>query len=433
MTSYIVLKYRSDSVRSMAIMKNFTRLGIIFFASSLFASAQEFRSLFNGKDLTGWKGTGYEVVDGTIVCTPKGKNLITDERFSRYILDFEFRLPPGGNNGLALHYPGTGDSAYVGMECQILDDTSDQYKDLKDYQFHGSLYTLLPAKRGQLKPQGEWNHERVTVLANTVKVEVNGLVVLETNLEDLEKKFPKHQGIKRRSGHIGWCGHGDAVAFRNIKIAEMPPTPNTDELVKQGFKPLFDGKSLEHWKVDAGSENHWVAANGVLKYDGNSTAKIKDLWSVKPYGDFTMVLDWRWNGLGSVMNRPVINAAGDETGETLQVEELDSGIYLRGDSKSQVNLWNWPVGSGEVYGYRINKKLAPEIRAGVTPKQKADRPVGEWNHMEITMKGDRLTVVLNGKKVIENAQLPGVAATGPVGLQHHGSSLDFANIWIKEL
>ncbi len=414
-------------------MKNFTRWGIILLSSSLFSSAQEFRSLFNGKDLTGWKGEGYEVVDGTIVCTPKGKNLITEERFSRYILDFEFRLPPGGNNGLALHYPGTGDSAYVGMECQILDDTSDQYKDLKDYQFHGSLYTLLPAKRGHLKPQGEWNHERVTVMANTVKVEVNGTVVLETNLEDLEKKFPKHQGIKRRSGHIGWCGHGDAVAFRNIKIAEMPPTPNTEELAKEGFKPLFDGKSLEHWKVDAGSENHWVPANGVLKYDGKSTAKVKDLWSVKPYGDFTMVFDWRWNGLGSVMNRPVINAAGDETGETLQVEELDSGVYLRGDSTSQVNLWNWPVGSGEVYGYRINKKLAPEIRAGVTPKEKADRPVGEWNHMEITMKGDRLTVILNGKKVIENAQLPGVAATGPVGLQHHGSSLDFANIWIKEL
>lgn len=414
-------------------MRNFTCLGIALLASTFFSTAQEFRSLFNGKDLTGWKGDGYKVENGTIVCTPKGKNLITEERFSRYILDFEFLLPPGGNNGLALHYPGTGDSAYVGMECQILDDTSEKYKDLKDYQFHGSLYTLLPAKRGHLKPQGEWNHERVTVMANTVKVEVNGTVVLETNLEDLEKKFPKHQGIKRRSGHIGWCGHGDAVAFRNIKIAEMPPTPNTEELVKQGFTPLFDGKSLESWKVDAGSEDHWVPANGVLKYDGKSTAKVKDLWSVKPYGDFTMVLDWRWNGLGSVMNRPVINAAGDETGETLQVEELDSGIYLRGDSKSQVNLWNWPVGSGEVYGYRINKKLAPEIRAGVTPKEKADRPVGEWNHMEITMKGDRLTVVLNGKKVIENAQLPGVAATGPVGLQHHGSSLDFANIWIKEL
>jgi hypothetical protein len=414
-------------------MNTFTRLGSLLLASSLLASAQDFRSLFNGKDLSGWKGEGYEVVDGTIVCTPKGTNLITTGRYSRYILDFEFRLPPAGNNGLALHYPGSGDAAYVGMECQILDDTHEKYKDLKDYQFHGSLYTLQPAKKAHLKPVGEWNHERVTVMANTVKVELNGTVILEANLDDLEKKFPKHQGVKRRSGHIGWCGHGDAVAFRNIKIAELPPAPNTDELVKEGFKPLFDGTSLEHWKVEPGSESHWVPANGVLKYDGDSKATIKDLWSVKSFGDVTMVLDWRWNGLGQVMNRPVINAAGDETGETLQVEELDSGIYLRGDSKSQVNLWNWPAGSGEVYGYRTNKSLPPAIRAGVTPKEKADRPVGEWNHMEITMKGDRLTVVLNGKKVIENAQLPGVAAKGPVGLQHHGSSLDFANIWIKEL
>lgn len=407
--------------------------GFCLLASTLVMQAQEFRSLFNGKDLTGWKGVGYDVVDGTIISTSTGKNLITEEHFSHYILDFEFRLPPGGNNGLALHYPGTGDSAYVGMECQILDDTSEKYKDLKDYQFHGSLYTLLPAKKGHLKPVGEWNHERVTVLGNTVKVELNGVVINEANLDDLEKKFPKHQGIKRRSGHIGWCGHGDAVAFRNIMIADQAPTADAETLKKDGFTPLFDGKSLENWKVESGSEGHWVPANGVLKYDGLSTAQIKDLWSAKSYGDFTMVFDWRWSKPGSVMNRPVINAEGNETGETLQVEELDSGVYLRGNSKSQVNLWNWPVGSGEVYGYRTNKNLPPAVRAGVTPKEKADRPLGDWNRMEITMKGDKLTVVLNGKKVIDNAQLPDLPATGPVGLQHHGSPLDFANIWIKEL
>lgn len=414
-------------------MTHFARISLGLLASSLLSQAQEFRPLFNGKDLTGWKGNGYEVVDGTIVCTPKGSNLMTEDRFSHYILDFEFRLPPGGNNGLGIHYPGAGDAAYVGMELQILDDTAEKYKDLKDYQFHGSIYTMLPAKKGHLKPVGEWNHERVTVMGNSVKVELNGTVITDANLDELEQKFPKHQGVKRRSGHISWCGHGDPVAFRNIKIADLAPAANTEEWKKQGFTPLFDGKSLEAWKVEAGSEGHWVPTNGVLKYDGKSTAKVKDLWSVKPFGDFTMVLDWRWNGPGPVMNRPVINAEGNETGETLKVEELDSGVYMRGNINSQVNLWNWPVGSGEVYGYRTNKGLPAEVRAGVTPKEKADRPVGEWNHMEITMKGDRLTVVLNGKKVIDNAQLPGVKPTGPVGLQHHGSSIDFANIWIKEL
>jgi UPF0288 family protein (methanogenesis marker protein 3) len=98
-----------------------------------------------------------------------------------------------------------------------------------------------------------------------------------------------------------------------------------------------------------------------------------------------------------------------------------------------VNLRNWTVGSGEVYGYRIDRKMSAEVRAGVTPKKKADAPLGQWNRMKITMKGDRLTVELNGETVIENAQLPGVPEEGPVGLQHHGQAIDFANLWIKEL
>jgi hypothetical protein len=111
----------------------------------------------------------------------------------------------------------------------------------------------------------------------------------------------------------------------------------------------------------------------------------------------------------------------------------DSGIYLRGNSKSQVNMWSWPIGSGEVYGYREDRSVAPEVRAGVTPRVKADKPLGEWNRFIITMKGDRLTVVLNGQTIIENAQLPGVPARGPIALQHHGDPIQFANIYIKEL
>jgi hypothetical protein len=133
------------------------------------------------------------------------------------------------------------------------------------------------------------------------------------------------------------------------------------------------------------------------------------------------------------MKRPVIGFDGKETGQQVEVQELDSGIYLRGNSKSQVNLWNWPCGSGEVYGYRTDKSQPAAVIAGVTPKAKADKPVGEWNRTMITMKGDQLTVTLNGQTVIENAQLPGVAAKGKIALQHHGSHIDFANIWIKEL
>lgn len=104
-----------------------------------------------------------------------------------------------------------------------------------------------------------------------------------------------------------------------------------------------------------------------------------------------------------------------------------------GQTTSQVNLWNWTVGSGEVYGFRTNLKMPAEVRAQVTPKMKADRPIGEWNRTMITMKGNLLTVSLNGRAVIENAQLPGVSARGPIGLQSHGAAIDFANLWIKEL
>ncbi len=111
----------------------------------------------------------------------------------------------------------------------------------------------------------------------------------------------------------------------------------------------------------------------------------------------------------------------------------DSGIYLRGSSKSQVNIWCWPVGSGEVYGYRTDKSMSPEVRAGVTPKTYADNPIGQWNRFIITMRGDRLTVDLNGQQVLHEAQLPGVAPRGPIALQHHGDPIEFANILIREL
>ena len=388
------------------------------------------RPLFNGKDLSGWKGEGYVVENGAIVCTPQGRNLITEETFANFVLDFEFQLAPGANNGLGIHYPGTGDSAYTGMELQILDSTAPQYKDLKDYQFHGGLYTLAPAKQGFLKPVGEWNHERVTVMGPALKEELNDEIILRANLDDLGSRFPDHQGVKRRAGHIGWLGHGDRVAFRNIRIAELPPAANTTATQAAGFTRIFDGNSLKGWKHTPAVSN-WKAVDGILKHNGQP-GPVNDLWTEKSYADFTLVCDWRWSGRGPMKAQPVVMPDGSENGRA-EIEELDSGIYLRGNSKSQVNLWNWTVGSGEVYGYRTDPALPAAVKAGVTPKVRADRPTGEWNRTMITLKGDRLTVTLNGKVVIDNAQLPGVPATGPIGLQHHGAAIDFANLWIKKL
>lgn len=128
----------------------------------------------------------------------------------------------------------------------------------------------------------------------------------------------------------------------------------------------------------------------------------------------------------------VLNADG--TAKEVEVSDAgDSGIYLRGSSKSQVNIWCWPLGSGEVYGYRTDKTQPADVRAGVTPKVRADKPIGEWNRFEITMRGDRLTVVLNGQQVLEDARLPGVPARGPIAPQHHGDAIEFANVYVKEL
>ena len=410
-------------------MKIIHSLSLGLALGALASAADEFtqRPLFNGKDLSGWIGEGYVVEDGSIICTPEGKNLVTEQTFSNFILDFDFKLPPGGNNGLGIHYPGTGDGAYVGLELQILDNTDPQYKDLKDYQFHGSLYTLAPAKKSGLKPVGEWNHERVTVLDSEVTVELNGEIILREDLAKLSAQHPKHEGVKRRAGHIAWLGHGDSVAFRNIRIAEFPPAANPEGSATAGFTPLFNNRNLDGWKH--GNSQEWIASNKIIKHSGRS-GKPADLWTEKEYGDCTIVFDWRWSGRGPMISQPTVMPDGSENGRS-EIEELDSGIYLRGNTKSQVNLWNWTVGSGEVYGYRTDSSQPAEVKAGVTPKTKADRPLGEWNHTMITLKGDRLSVSLNGRVVVENAQLPGIPARGAIGLQHHGAAIDFANLSIK--
>ena len=204
-----------------SIMKTKSLISL-FLVSVCFAQGKEAVSLFNGKDLAGWKNANYIVEDGVLVC--KGGNLVTEKQYTNYIFEFDFLLPPGGNNGLGIHYSGSGDAAYSGMELQILDNSHPRYSKLKDYQFHGSLYTLQAAKRGHLKPVGEWNHEKVTVDGPLVKVELNGVVILNANLDELNKQKPKHKGAQRRSGHICFCGHGAPVKFKNITIKELPAT-----------------------------------------------------------------------------------------------------------------------------------------------------------------------------------------------------------------
>jgi hypothetical protein len=192
-----------------------------------------FQPLFNGKDLTGWTGAvnDYQVVDGVLQCKPGHHgNLLTEETFDNFVVRLEFKLPPGGNNGLAIRAPlSNSELAYAGMELQVLDDSAPQYADLYDYQYHGSLYGLAPATRGYLRPVGKWNYQEVTVNGDHISVCLNGFEILNVNVAEVREKplsGKEHPGAWRTSGHFGFCGHHDPVAFRNIRIKRLPPGSN---------------------------------------------------------------------------------------------------------------------------------------------------------------------------------------------------------------
>jgi len=188
----------------------------------------EFQSVFNGRDLTGWDGPvqNYDVKDGAIVCKPdKGGTIFTKEEYADFMARVEFKLPPGGNNGLAIRYPGSGDTAYVGMcELQVLDDNYEQVRGKIDpRQAHGSAYGMVAAHRGYQHPIAEWNFQEVTVKGSKIKVELNGTVILDTDLAKVTEFMAKsaHPGKDRTSGHFGFAGHNDPVAFRRVEIKKL--------------------------------------------------------------------------------------------------------------------------------------------------------------------------------------------------------------------
>jgi len=215
---------------------------------------------------------------------------------------------------------------------------------------------------------------------------------------------------------------------------------------------LFNGKDLEGWKIPEGDGGHWKVVDGVIDYDAKSEAKNKDLWTAKEYGDFTLHVEWR------IKETPWVNpnvkdilpdgthkkdADGKEI--NLALPDSDSGILLRGNAKYQVNIWCWPVGSGEMYGYRTDPKSPPALKAAVTPRMNADNDIGQWNTFELTVQGSDVTLFLNGKNVIPKVTLPDLPAEGPIGLQHHGGRtpdggysgipalVQFRNIFVKEM
>jgi len=189
-----------------------------------------FEVLFDGTNLDKWtENQAYVINDeGYIWVYPNAKfggNLYTKEEYADFIYRFDFKLTPGANNGVGIRAPLEGDAAYEAMEIQVLDDGADVYKDLKQYQYHGSIYGVVPAKKGHLKPVGEWNSEEIVVKGNRIKVTLNGAVIVDADIAEASKNGTldgkQHPGLKRTSGHIGFLGHGTEVFFKDIRVKKL--------------------------------------------------------------------------------------------------------------------------------------------------------------------------------------------------------------------
>jgi hypothetical protein len=220
-----------------------------------------------------------------------------------------------------------------------------------------------------------------------------------------------------------------------------------------GFVSIFNGKDLAGWKIPEGDGGHWKVVNGAIDYDASSEAKDKNLWTVKSYKNFELMVDWRIKETPYISkNMKIVMPDGtnkkDEQGREINLvaPDSDSGIIPRGFGKAQFNIWNWPVGSGEMYGYRTAKESTPEQRRNATPRMNADKNIGEWNTFHITVQGNAVMLVHNGQNVIPKWSLPDLPAEGSIGLQHHGGPkgpdgnytgipalLQYRNIYIKEL
>jgi hypothetical protein len=433
------------------------------------------KDLFNGTDLTGWVGDvkGYKAENGVLVCNKGGKNLYTEQQYSDFAMQFEFRLEESGNNGIGIRVPMNGHPSQDGMEIQILDHDGKLYNGealmangekkrlswLKPWQYHGSVYGLVPARTGYLKPVGEWNTQTIIAIEDHIMVILNGAVIVDAFIEELPPlDGSAHPGRKNRSGHLVLAGHDDRVEFRNLRLADYATAatkPATTALNSPppGFAAIFNGTDLAGWKglahenanerrklngaalqeaqgkADEVMRSHWSVAEGILTYDGKGQSLCTD----RNYGDFELYVDWK------------IPAGAD------------SGIYLRGTP--QIQIWDpWdprnkpgaadPANALEwVAQYGNGRNLGSgglwnNRRWRNAPTQLADRMPGEWNTFLIRMVGDKVSIWLNDRQVVDRVRLENywdkaglepLPRADQIELQHHGSELYFRNLYVREL
>jgi hypothetical protein len=410
-------------------------------------------NLIEGNTLNGWTivgapNGGWYAKDGVLTCNGVGRPrhyLRTDEMYENFVLELEWKLnSPKGNSGVFLFadaLPQVGAPYPESVETQIyaLD--------------HGSIFGIrgavveplgISGNKGKTivahpteercRPVGQWNRYQITANHGVIELRVNG--------EAVTLAFSPG----RRKGYIALQAEHHLVEFRKLRIYKLPSTdPPTDQVAKPdaGHFQLFDGMSFAGWKHLRGHDGHWTLNDGEIHYDGKATGKQrsdKDLWTWRSFGGFHLIADWRLPAKPTMKEHPVVLPNGDfvylegRKRKTFpHLDAGDSGMYLRGSSKAQLNIWSQKMGSGEINGYRTDTKQPPDIRRACIPSHNADNPLGKWNRFEITMKGDRVTVILNDQRVINRARLQGIPTIGPIALQHHNDPVEFRNIFIRPL
>ena len=424
-----------------------------------------------------------------LACQPERKekgdrgNLLTEREYENFILRFEFMMPENGNNGLGIRMADVNkDAAYFGMcELQLLDDGGDRYYDsaakkdkLKPYQYTGSVYGIVPSLRDNKDKQiwgkeknftgggsyvrrpGMWNFEEIRVIGTRIQVILNGYMITDADIKDIKgdgtdtPDGKAHPGLHNMRGRIGWLGHGHNVKWKNIRIKELPDDAKMGQAcpcqrmkAPCGFETYFDGcpsqlktmwkgvttdekfdnpivrqkatpekRAEMQKKADAQRDAHWSVRNGNLYFDGFKGGY--SLATKRDYADFELWADWR-----------IMSITGD------------SGLYLRG--APQVQIWDahnqWHIGSGGLSNnkYATTGNLSKALKI-------ADRQVGDWNRFHVIMKGEKVSVWLNGELVVDNVTLENywdrsqkIFPSEQIELQCHGDPIEFKNIFIREL
>ena len=379
------------------------------------------------KDLSAWQGAGgsikaWSVENGVLKCDgSRGKDhakwIATKQKYDDFDLSLEFNVAEASNSGVFLRAPLAGNPARTGLEVQLFDNDAPKYK-VKPVAVHtGAIWNVAPPSKDMHKKAGQWQTLRIVCVGRYCGVWHNGQQVVSVNLDDYPELAPKFPGLLRTDGYIGLQNHGAPFAFRNVRIKRIKdatkypkaPSPNDGRKPNQppiGFAALFNGKDLTGWKSKGNVADHWTIKDGVIYYDGKGGSLISE----KEFGDYIMYADW------------ILDSKGG-----------DSGIYLRG--APQVQIWDiekHKEGSGGIWN---NKKTG----VGKDPLTPADNPVGQWNTFRIQLVGQKVTVHLNGKLIVDAAPVESLQRNGktidrgPILLQHHGSPLRFTNIFIKEL